>query len=380
MSNKQGNVDRLESHSLAKVSLYLEYLKAYLSILGNAKFSKVYLYDLFAGEGKYGNDYGSSIGAYLTIHEYLKRFPNFNTKIELRLNEIGTSQYEAIPKISRIKKEIENLGLSSNLLSIIYSSEEFSNLTGKLISECNRLKSDERGLILLDPWGYKDTQPNLLKSLLENQKTEILLFLPIDFIYRFAKKTLSDEEYAFASGRHIKEFLEELNIQSEELQDGIFYFIQLIKNKFLNKSISKYVDYFMLTTQSNNTYTLFFFTNNKLGYKKMIDTKWKVDPEEGSSFDFDKYATKSLFSSFRRIDFLEEELKKYISEFKSNIDIHDFTYDLGFRTTHSSKILKKLETENKIDIISKPNINRRKGSFYLDENDSKIQVKLKGDN
>jgi three-Cys-motif partner protein len=60
-----------------------------------------------------------------------------------------------------------------------------------------RKYGNEKGIIFIDPYGYKEINILDIKDLLKTKKTEILLFLPISFMYRFIKKINTEEELPY---------------------------------------------------------------------------------------------------------------------------------------------------------------------------------------
>ncbi len=193
-------------HSKAKVELYQRYLSIYLHILSRVKhINKIHIYDLMCGEGIYkNNSVGSPIAAIEAIKEiYLQNNSNLS-KIEVWFNDRDKSEIEPDKyKIDRIKEYCSKTFLHEQL-NITYSKEDYSSLHSTILSKIKGLKSD-RFLLFIDPYGYKKIEPKYLKNYLENKNTEILLFLPISYMYRFANKALSEEK--FAGGEALKKYL-----------------------------------------------------------------------------------------------------------------------------------------------------------------------------
>ena len=90
---KKDSKTNLLDHSEAKVKLLGNYLSIYLNVLSRSPINKIYLFDLFCGEGIY-EDGGK--GSPMIILETIKNhyFSNNKTcpKIEILFNDVGNSK------------------------------------------------------------------------------------------------------------------------------------------------------------------------------------------------------------------------------------------------------------------------------------------------
>src|SRR6187397_1696551 len=105
---KESQLIMLE-HSKAKVELYGRYLSIYLNVISRAPFiKKIFLFDLFAGEGKYlNNEKGSPIVTMECIKNHYYSNNETCPNIDVFLNDNEKSEIEPeLYKIERIKKFI----------------------------------------------------------------------------------------------------------------------------------------------------------------------------------------------------------------------------------------------------------------------------------
>jgi hypothetical protein len=112
----------------------------------------------------------------------------------------------------------------------------------------------------------------------------------------------------------------------------------------------------------------------------MLETKWDIDNQQGRGWKYDGDQL-TLFSDLET-NRLEELLIEYLKKFRTNGEIYEFTLRKGFLPTHSTQILKKLQTDYRLDLTKKDNSKIRKGAFYINYNNykeyfSKISIKLK---
>lgn len=372
MSKKDSKIVMMP-HSEAKVKLYVKYLAVYLNIIERVEYiEKIFLFDLFAGEGIYDDGKkGSSIQCVETIKRHYFSNGNKTKDIMLILNDIGISKIEkGKKKIDRVKEFIEKEFVPTNV-KIKYYSIDYNDIVKHLIRHLNHIGNSQRALVFIDPWGYKDIHPEEIKLILMNGKTELLLFMPIYFMYRFANKAVTE---GFEGGESLERFFQELFENNIPNTKNVYSFILDIKNRFQKYLQMKYIDTFFIERDVNSVFCLFFFTNNKVGYKKMVQTKWNIDREKGKGFKIND--TGDLFSESESTGF-QANLTDYIvsSAGKTNIEINEYTYENGFLPRHASNIIKKLIKEDRIDIIAQDS--KEIKGLYLDSEDRKILFKKK---
>lgn len=177
-------------HSKAKVELYSRYLARYLNILGQTSgVNRIYIFDLFCGEGIYeDNSKGSPIVA-LDVIDYFHflsdgKCPN----IELWLNDNGESEIErGISKAERVHRIISSRHIASSV-KILCTQEDYKHIYVRALDTIRRSQKAE-GLFFIDPYGYKEVQPSHIKDILVCDNTEVILFVPASHMYRFAETT-----------------------------------------------------------------------------------------------------------------------------------------------------------------------------------------------
>ena len=372
MTKKDAKTNLLE-HSDAKVKLLGKYLSIYLNVLSRSTIDKIYLFDLFCGEGRY-SDNGN--GSPIVILETIKNHYFFNKKtcpnIEILFNDVGQSEIEPKKlKIERVKDFADKIFRPENVKEH-YTKIDYNELVKKVIDRTNRLKGNERALIFIDPWGYKEINPEDIKNLIENKKSEVLLFLPIYFMSRFVEKSRDEE---FKGGRAIRNFIANLfgNIDDLEKVKGQRDFIFKIQEQFKTYLNLKYVDTFKIERENKNLFCIFFFTNNKKGFEKMIQTKWSLDKKQGSEFKIGVELTLNLFHEIeisnydkKVIEFVK--LKRQVS----NLELTDFGYENNFLPTHTKKILDGIKEQ----LIITSNDGKLARSYYLGDEKRNVTIKF----
>ncbi|MFZ1290259.1 MAG: three-Cys-motif partner protein TcmP [Melioribacteraceae bacterium] len=360
--------NRLE-HSKAKVELYSTYLATFLNILSRVNFiDKIFIYDLMCGEGIYED--GGKGSPILTL-ETIKNHYFSNKKqcpdIEILFNDKDKSEIEKDKyKIERVQAAASTIFLPFNV-DIKYSKEDYNKIFPRLIKNLREIENNNRILIFLDPYGYKEIKPEHIKEIIGNKKTELLLFLPISHMYRFCKKSLSKED--FPGGVPLEKFLLPLIEFNTNLSivKSVYDFIFQLKESFKGylSEYNIFVETFTIERDSQNVYSLFFFTHHIRGFEKMLESKWKMDKQQGRGFRFNSDED-TFFSEVEMSDYVHK-LKEFVSSnIKTNADLYLFGLENGFLPRDTNKVLK--EWQNKypnFKVYLQNKRETRKGSFYL---------------
>ncbi len=356
-------------HSKAKVELYTTYLAKYLNILSRVTYlDRIHLYDLMCGEGIYLDDSkGSPIVAMEKIKDHYYANNQSCPNMKVWFNDKDKSKIETDKfKIERVKERCSTI-FKPNNVEVEYSKDDYSDLYPKIVSRIRDLEN-EKLLLFIDPYGYKQVQPSHLKEFLIGGKSEVILFLPASHMYRFANKSLSEDE--FIGGLPLKEFLTplfEINSTLKRSRSST-HFIEQLKIAFrvyLKREVI-FVDTFSIERDRQNVYCLFFFTPNALGFEKMLETKWKLDEESGRGFKLNQVQG-SLFSEVEVNDY-ENELQSYIQKSNecTNGDLYLFGLENGFLPKHTNQILKEIQkTRSGFKVLDLGGNPVRKGAFYI---------------
>lgn len=334
-------------HSEAKVDLYRNYLSSYLSILGNVEsVRRIQIFDLLCGEGIYANGgKGSPVVALETIRDLHFANKDICPTIEIWFNDIGESTVEiGAKKIDRVKSIAGQIDLPDQV-RISYFSENFTDILPSAIRYASTDRSS-KNLFFIDPYGYKEVRLELLRRILTNRNSEVLLFLPTSFMYRFTSAT---DKRDFA----LSDFLNALFPSGAADFSSVFDFIAKLRDQFREyfSDLGTYVDTFSLQRDASNIYCLFFFTQNLKGFHKMVEAKWRVDHRGGRGYDSN--ANMRLFS--------EEELTGYPAKLRTcleqnpevtNHDLFIFGLNNGFLPKHTRAVLKKWEKSGLLVIKS----------------------------
>lgn len=356
-------------HSKAKVELYSTYLSVYLNILSRVSFvNKIHLFDLMCGEGIYAdNSKGSPIQAMETIKNHYFSNGKSSPNMDIWFNDKDKSEIEKDKnKIERVQEACSKLFKPSNV-NVKYTQNDYLTIQPQVKTELEKLKKlrgSEKALLFVDPYGYKEVKPSHMRDFLECGHSEVILFLPISHMYRFANKSLNED---FPGGEPLEKFLLELFGDDKPEYSCVRTFIDAIKTSFRARlrDLKIYVDTFSIERDSSNTYCLFFFTSHVKGFEAMLDSKWKLDEQQGNGFRIEKSG--NLFGTTLEFDY-PDKLKDYIkgNSKVTNANLYLFGLENGYLPTHTVTVLKSWQKElPKFKVTMENGGIARKGTFKV---------------
>ena len=345
----------LLEHSAVKVRLLGEYLRRYLNVISNDGYTeKIKIYDLFCGEGIYKNQ---GEGSPLVILRAVKDLHFINVArlhktplIDCYFNDIETR------KIEKVKQAIKDKSLYyPDFGKIEYNSNDYKEEVRRLIETLPRLKN-HKAFIFIDPYEYKHIKPSDIRDLLANRNTEVLLFLPTQFMYRFD---------ANGTPEALKDFIEELvDIKKWKDPDSAREYIEQLKEAFRHYLGAEFfVDTFTIQKDSKTLFCLFFFCSHIKGFEKMLEAKWEIDTEQGKGWNYTN--TGSLFEQFKTNP-LEEKLKGFLKDHKRyNGELYKFVLTCGFLPKHANEVFFNWQNNDVMIVETDKGEKVRKGSFYI---------------
>ncbi len=348
----------LMGHSEAKVTLLSEYLTRYLNIISNDGYTKcIKIYDLFSGVGIYKNSGKGSPIVTLEAIQALRAKERQSEKsnpiqIDCYFNDIEKDKIEMLS--ANISKYFPSVSLDTDLT---FTSRDYSSEIIEISKSIASLKNT-KVFIFIDPYGYKDIRISDIKKLIDLGNTEVLLFLPIQFMLRFKIN---------GTPISLKDFMNELTNEEEELKEPrsateFVYQLRDLSRKYLGDS--NFVDTFLITKDSNTVFSLFFFCSHIRAFEKMLESKWEIDSDYGRGWQYN-IVGESLFDPMD-INPLEKMLVSYLSaKDRTNGDIYEYSVRQGFLPKHAREVLTGLQKNGRIEAVAKDKKNLKKGIFYI---------------
>lgn len=368
----------LADHSAAKVRVFTSYLGIYLNILGKTgSVDSVFIYDLMCGEGEYADGReGSALKGLREVLRYLTENPSETLRISYLLNDAGISDVEpGRSKIDRVKEKAAFIPFEpahEQRLTVAYRTLPLANVMSLAIDRVQRLTAfRQKALLFIDPWGYKDIRTDDLKAALAGGQSEVLLFLPIEMMWRFIDTAYHEP---FKGGEALQEWLKDLFPETLPTFADVHDFIQQFRQRLQQRIDVPYSSRFTLQAPNRNTYSLFYFTSNRKGLQKMLESQWKEDPDEGSG-----HRANQNFNLFKPGELTEypSRVHAYLAgaPSRTNEDLLDFGLTEGFLPKHTAAVLKALPASRLT--VWEPNCPAlRRNTFYLNEPDRQIRFAL----
>ena len=239
------------------------------------------------------------------------------------------------------------MNIPSNF-SIYAEASEFEKIVGQILSD---LRSQSLHLAptfaFIDPFGFKGIPFPLVKELLSNPKTEVFINIMADFINRFV-------EHPDAS---TKQHIVDLFGTNQALQaivnggNRLETLKQLYQTQL--ETCAKYVRYFeMQDAHGRVIYYLFFASKHPLGFVKMKEAFWKVDPESGFHFSDRTNPAQMILLSVDPSNDLTHIIQQRFSGKRTRVSaIQQFVEEeTSFIAKHMRQALTIMESEGRISV------------------------------
>ncbi len=329
--NSDSFFDSFAMHTEVKLKLYQEYLQKYLRILLNTKYiNTIHIYDLFCGKGE--TDGGQVGSALISVKQAISSACIYakSKRIVVHLSDKNRAFCD------ELKIRLASIARPANI-DVSVQCKEFKDEVSNIISRHDHDKNS-KVLFFIDPYGYRDTPPETLLELKQDPNSEIMLFLPVSFIYRFIDSPQSNptldkwKTFMSISGRPT-DLSTIVDLITSRFSQGGFYSGSFILNN----------------QQTSNQYAIFFVSSNVYGLEKFNETKWMIDPLEGSQMcrNFACEVIPSIAEEWKQasLDRLSNSIKELIlakpNKMIDNIDLYDAVIRQGFLPRHFNEVWKQ---------------------------------------
>ena len=362
MSKKHFSESDMMPHSEAKVELLKRYIGRYVNILAMSPFEHIKLYDLFCGVGMYPT---GGKGSPLAILDAIKQClgTNFN-KSKTPSHFYCHFNDEEASFVEKSKQAVEQQGYKfSKWVEYKFTNETYQLLIPIVTKEIGA-SQNTRAFVFIDPCGYSDVSLDEIRSLLDTGKGEVLLFWPMQFMYRFT---------ANATPSALGKILMELFGTGQREFDGPLDFIEQSKlglRKWMGPNT--YVSSFTIQKDTKTAFAMFFFGRNEKGLEAMLQAKWEVDDEYGNGWSFEDTQPRQLdiFPLLAKNQYAEDLTRYVLDKARSNHDIYLFTLRQDHLPKHTNYVLRSLQKNNQIQVRRPDGTSPKKGGFFITYKDT----------
>lgn len=354
MAKKDIHKTSFDDGTKIKLHILKEYFKVWLPVFTKKKelfWKDIYIYDFFAGEG---TDIDGELGSPLLIIDEIKShcqaLKDRGISCNVVFNEFEKSKVDKLnvnllnQKESCSKEDIcPNSNPNSCPFSLEIQNKDFQSFFKEIYSQISKEPKLPR-FMFLDQYGIKQITNDVFQKLVSLNRTDFIFFISSSFANRFAD---------------MPEFKQYLNLSQEDFDIGKPHQCHRVIFNYYKHLIPQGTQYYLAPfsiKKKNNIYGLIFGTNHTLGIEKFLNICWKVNEQTGdANFDIDNQKIvknqPSLFPEFDipdKLSLFKEELKNKIlsKEICSNIEMYNFTFEMGCLPKHANEVIKDMLNKN----------------------------------
>ena len=261
-----------------KHRIWGEYAMRWLGILGQA-YGRCILVDGFCGRGKHETGHkGSPLQTIEILRDMCSRFSGMqSTEFRFYFCDSDAPAIEALHRAIDDERQSRRLVVPTNL-NIAYTNQEFMQFVDEHLQTWTEQKSPI--LLFVDPFGFSHCDMSTLTELSNISKCEVMLVLMVKSIL---------QNYAVRTEReHIDSLYGDQTvfgaIHSELPHKKSQRIIELYTEALEMQTNFKYVTPFTLWEADKNqiAYCIYHLTNHELGFDKIKEVMWGIDPSTGS--------------------------------------------------------------------------------------------------
>ena len=258
----------LRPRTSAKLQILKSYIGAWFQIVGK-RFDTALYFDGFCGPGVYsGGEDGSPVIAVKEASASCEANQRFRPILLFNDND-----QKACESVTR-QIEMQNV---NNRVQWHVTNKEFWSYADTITTQLRGQWTNPM-FSFIDPFGIKDTPFSSIEKLLEGERSECLINFMAGWANRFVAHPdldVAQKVEQLLGGSYVDQVL--------KADDRIGTIIQLYQEKLHRQA--PFVKSFLLIDEGNvRDNVLIFCSKNSLGFQKMKEAMWRVDPERGGRF------------------------------------------------------------------------------------------------
>ncbi len=337
-----------------KLHILRKYLQEWLPVFLSKKdkyWKDIFLYDLFAGEGKDADGInGSPLIMIEELMPYCKIISDERLKLNILLNEYDRKRFISLKQNISDKltecKIIQSCPNSQNCnLNISVENQEFKDLFSEKFPQIKRTDKLPR-FMFLDQFGIKQITEDIFKQLVNLKRTDFIFFISSSFANRFAEQS---------------EFKTYLNLSRQSFDTSKPYHCHRVVFDYYKQLIPKETEYYLAPfsiKKGNNIYGLIFGTNHLLGIEKFLNICWSINKNtRDANYDIDNEKINPdepfLFPGLdvsNKLQVFKNELRGKIrrNEITTNTQVYRYTFEMGCLPKHANEVIRELRNQKTI--------------------------------
>ena len=323
--------------TLNKLELFELYTKEWLPVFlsqPNPRWSKIHLFDFFAGPGR------DSLGKFGSPLRTLKQIEGYHHLLESRGIDLFVHFFDLNEGyINQLSAAIDEENLSLSLINYDLRPLPFC----KAFSEhLDILKDNDTAcLVIIDQYGVGHVSSQVFMDLVNSSTTDFLFFISSSILNRF-----SDHP--------------DIEIKIDRPDD--YYHVHHAVIDYYKNIIPQGTNYYLAPfsfKKGVNIYGLVFGSGHPLGMEKFLRTAWGKDTIYGEAdFDIDKedfrddapFLPFDMYSKPTKVAAFEADLRQQICDgnVKNEMDIMEICFEHGVTPKKAKPVIQELRKENKI--------------------------------
>ncbi len=339
MPTKDLHAVPFDEGTIAKLEIFEDYAEAWIPTFVMSNFSKIAIFDFFAGQGyDINNVPGSAMRILQKIKGQAANIQSKGVRIELYVNEYKIKKFDLLKAACQ-----EFLAANTDvadLIEIHYYQDDFEDLFPRLISRIGSIPS----LVYLDQNGIKAISPKYFQELEKLSQTDFLYFVSSSFFWRFGE---SDE------------FKLHLDVDITEAKKNSYRFIHRYILDQVRKGLpknTKLMLYPYSIKKGANIHGLIFGASHPRAVDKFLRIAWKRNEINGeANFDIDDDDLKSQLDLWGEKKLTKRELfaqnvrQRVLSgEVSDNSEMLLFAHSQGHLGTHADIVLREMKKRGEI--------------------------------
>ena len=353
MARRLPTIWPIQPHTRAKHAILRRYLDAWFPIITRRHARALYI-DGFAGPGKYANgEEGSPI---IAIKAALDHHPPITAELIYFFVEANAERK------SHLDTELAQLVLPPNVqfeTHLGVFDETIREILDDLVQANARLIPT---FAFVDPFGFSQTPFDTVARLLGQPSSEVFVNFMYEEVNRFLK--LPDQSDNLDALLGSREWRGIVSVKEPGTRRRL---IRELYEERLRKAAKFVRSFEMRNSKGATDYFLYFATNNVLGFVKMKEAMWKLDPAGGFTFsDGTNPNQPVLFDASPDFVELRRQIEQRFRQRTVRVAAVDkfVCEETIFLPTHYKRILTAMESEQSpaLNIVyAKPN--RQRGTF-----------------
>ena len=334
MSERNLHAKAFDEGTKEKLTIYREYLREWLPVFLRTKahFSKIQIFDFFAGPGSDVNGHPASpVIALEEVHNALELAKNQRvapSAVDLYFNEFSKTKYnELVRNIQSHPYFVD--------VNVEFAHKDFSDAFDTWYPLMTR--SGVTNFIFLDQNGVKHVSTDIFLKLSSLQHTDYMFYMASSIVNRFKEDPIIVNPLPIT-----KDDLKRMNGTNVHT---------IVKEAYERLAKGRYLAPFSIR-KGANVYGLIFGTEHLLGLEKFLAVCWKQDTVLGlANFDIANEnidsSAPSLFAEMNRpkkLDLFEQDLAQKIRThtIRTNHMVYEFALRSGFLPVHARNALKSM--------------------------------------